>query len=61
MRSRLPYSSLNSEDAATAIEYALLGAFIAAIIISSVNLVGNQVFEIWRIIENCVITFSLKI
>lgn len=38
---------LNDEDAATAIEYALIAALIAVVIIGSVSLLGTQVSSVF--------------
>ena len=45
---------LASEEAVTAIEYALLGALIAVVILGSVGLVGSKTFAFWQVISNCV-------
>ena len=45
---------LASEDAVTTIEYALLGALIAIIILSAVALVGGKTLGLWDMVSGCV-------
>ena len=45
---------LVSEDAVTTIEYALLGALIAIVILSAVALVGSKTLGLWGIVSRCV-------
>jgi len=42
------------EDAVTTIEYALLGALIAIVILSAVALVGSKTFGLWDMVSRCV-------
>lgn len=43
-----------SEDAVTAIEYALLAALIAVVILGSVVLVGSETLGLYQLVSNCV-------
>lgn len=43
-----------SEDAVTAIEYALLGALIAVVILGAVTLVGSKTLGLWNLVSRCV-------
>lgn len=43
---------LNSDDGVTAIEYGLLGALIAVVIVVSVNSLGNEVLRLYANIAN---------
>ncbi|RJG03659.1 Flp family type IVb pilin [Noviherbaspirillum sedimenti] len=43
-----------SEDAVTAIEYALLAALIAVVILGSVTLVGSRTLDLYQRVSNCV-------
>lgn len=45
---------ITSEEAVTAIEYALLGALIAVVIVSAVGLVGNNTLGLWQLVASCV-------
>ena len=45
---------LVSEDAVTTIEYALLGALIAIVILSAVALVGSKTLGLWDMVSRCV-------
>ncbi|MGH8440221.1 MAG: Flp family type IVb pilin [Pseudomonas sp.] len=42
------------EDAVTAIEYALLGALIAVVILGAVTLVGSKTLGLWDMVSRCV-------
>lgn len=43
-----------SEDAVTAIEYALLGVLIVVVILGAVTLVGSRTVDFWQWISSCV-------
>ncbi|WP_371132486.1 Flp family type IVb pilin [Polaromonas sp.] len=45
---------ITSEEAVTAIEYALLGALIAVVIVSAVTLVGSKTLDLWGLVSRCV-------
>lgn len=45
---------LASEEAVTTIEYALLGALIAIVILSAVALVGSKTLGLWDVVSGCV-------
>ena len=49
-----PGNLITSEEAVTAIEYALLGALIAVVILSAVALVGSKTLGLWSIVSRCV-------
>jgi Flp pilus assembly pilin Flp len=53
---RLPHRGnlITSEEAVTAIEYALLGALIAVVILSAVTLVGSKTLGLWGVVSRCV-------
>jgi Flp pilus assembly pilin Flp len=42
------------EDAVTTIEYALLGALIAIVILSAAALVGSKTLGLWDMVSKCV-------
>ena len=54
MKTHLLNDLLALEDAVTAIEYALLGALIAIVILSSVALVGSKTLGLWGMVSRCV-------
>ncbi|UUZ70745.1 Flp family type IVb pilin [Polaromonas sp. P1(28)-8] len=45
---------ITSEEAVTAIEYALLGALIAVVILGAVTLVGSKTLGLWDLVSSCV-------
>lgn len=53
MRAHL-MNNLMAEDAVTTIEYALLGALIAIVILSAVALVGSNTLGLWNVVSRCV-------
>lgn len=55
MRSELIPGLISCEDAVTAIEYALLGALIAVVIVGSVGLVGSEILGLWQMVSRCVV------
>jgi len=52
LQSRL--SELRNEDGATAIEYGLLAALIAAVIIATVTLLGETLDEVFATVEEAI-------
>ena len=54
MRVHLMNNVLAFEDAVTTIEYALLGALIAIVILSAVTLVGSKTLGLWDVVSRCV-------
>lgn len=54
MRAHLITKLVASEDAVTAIEYALLGALIAVVILGAVTLVGSKTLGLWNLVSRCV-------
>lgn len=47
-------SFVSDESAVTSIEYALLGALIAVVILGSVALVGIETLGLWQTVSRCV-------
>lgn len=43
-----------SEDAVASIEYALLAALIAMIILGAVTLTGTKTLDLWQLVARCV-------
>ncbi len=54
MRVHLMNNLVAFEDAVTAIEYALLGALIAVVILGAVTLVGSKTLGLWDMVSRCV-------
>ena len=54
MRAHLINDLVAVEDAVTTIEYALLGALIAVVILSAVALVGSKTLGLWDMVSKCV-------
>jgi len=54
MRLKIIYSFIAREDGVTAIEYALLGALIVAVIVGAIALVGAKTSALWQGIADCV-------
>ena len=48
-------SLMNSDDGVTAIEYGLLGALIAVVIVVSVSSVGNEVLRLYTDISDKIV------